>query len=125
MQIYRHVYADAERFAQDVHVNYGGKDALIICELNVPNGVSDPLIHWGQKMLTYQVHARWDDEAKVWWADSEDVPGLAAESASHDELIQDIKLLVVELLELNVPAARGKRVSVKIVSEQIEDLCDA
>lgn len=125
MQFYRHVYADKMRFAHDVHVNFGGKGALTICELNVPNGVSEPLIHWGQKMLTYQVQAHWDADAQVWWADSNDVPGLVAESATHDGLVAELKLLVPELLELNVSAVKGGRITLKILSEQVEDLCDA
>ena len=34
------------------------------------------------------VHAQWDDEANVWVASSDDVPGLVTEAATTEELIQ-------------------------------------
>lgn len=49
----------------------------------------------------YYVHAQWDDEAKVWVAASDDVPGLATEAASSEELVQKLKCLIPELLEAN------------------------
>ena len=47
------------------------------------------------------VQARWDTEARVWVAVSDDVPGLAAEAASLDQLFQELKVLIPELLALN------------------------
>ena len=47
------------------------------------------------------VHARWDDEAKVWWATSEDVPGLVAEERTYEALLKTVLELVPELLRLN------------------------
>jgi predicted RNase H-like HicB family nuclease len=47
------------------------------------------------------VQARWDTEARVWVAVSDDVPGLAAEAASLDQLFQELKGLIPELLALN------------------------
>jgi predicted RNase H-like HicB family nuclease len=49
----------------------------------------------------YVVTAIWDDEAKVWVAESDDVPGLVTEAATLDELQAKIRVLVPELLELN------------------------
>ena len=49
----------------------------------------------------YYVHAQWDEEAKVWVASSEDVPGLATESYTTESLIQKLKTLIPELLEAN------------------------
>ena len=43
----------------------------------------------------------WDEEAQVWIATSEDVPGLVLESGSFDALVERIKYAVPELLELN------------------------
>lgn len=48
-----------------------------------------------------EVKAEWDSEAKVWVAESEDVPGLAAEAESPDSLLAKLKILIPELLELN------------------------
>lgn len=49
----------------------------------------------------YYVHAEWDDKAKVWTASSDDVPGLATESDTTEALVQKLKTLIPELLELN------------------------
>jgi len=49
----------------------------------------------------YHVVARWDGEAGVWVAESEDVPGLIAEAASPNALNAKLRVLVPELLQLN------------------------
>ena len=46
------------------------------------------------------VSLTWDDEAYVWLAGSEDVPGLALESGSLDALMERVKFAIPELLEL-------------------------
>ncbi len=50
---------------------------------------------------TYVVHAEWDEEAKVWVATSEDVPGLVAEAETVEALDARLRTLIPELLELN------------------------
>ena len=47
------------------------------------------------------VHATWDEDALVWVASSDDVPGLATEAETTEELVQKLKTLIPELLELN------------------------
>lgn len=47
------------------------------------------------------VQASWDSDAGVWVALSDDIPGLVAESASLDELFQELQVLIPELLALN------------------------
>jgi predicted RNase H-like HicB family nuclease len=49
----------------------------------------------------YYVHAEWDEEAKVWVASSDDVPGLATEADTSEALVQKLKTLIPELLALN------------------------
>jgi predicted RNase H-like HicB family nuclease len=49
----------------------------------------------------YQVIAAWDAEAGVWVATSDDVPGLVAEAATVEGLLDDLRALIPELLELN------------------------
>jgi hypothetical protein len=49
----------------------------------------------------YYVHAVWDDEARVWVASSEDVPGLAIESETAEAFVEKLKSLIPELLALN------------------------
>lgn len=55
-------------------------------------------------MLMQKIHfirAEWDDEAKVWVATSDDVPGLVTEAATLEELSAKLDILVPELLQLN------------------------
>ena len=48
----------------------------------------------------YYVHAQWDEEAKIWVASSDNVPGLATEADTTESSIQKLKTLISELLEL-------------------------
>ena len=54
-------------------------------------GAAEPLI----------VRATWDDEAEVWVAISDDVPGLATEAESLDALVAKLKIMIPELLDAN------------------------
>ena len=47
------------------------------------------------------VHAEWDEEARVWVASSDDVPGLATEESTLEGLVEKLKVLIPELLEAN------------------------
>jgi len=47
------------------------------------------------------VTAVWDDEAKVWVATSDEVPGLATEADSLEALIEKLKSMIPELLDAN------------------------
>ena len=59
-------------------------------------------------VTTFRIDAEWDPEADVWVATSDDVPGLATEAASLDELAGKLRVLVPELLELNGVTAGGE-----------------
>ncbi|WP_117238135.1 DUF1902 domain-containing protein [Thermus sediminis] len=52
-------------------------------------------------MRALRVQAFWDGEAGVWVAESPDVPGLATEAPSLEELWAKLEALVPELLEEN------------------------
>ena len=51
-----------------------------------------------------RVLAHWDPEARVWVAESDDVPGLITEADTVEQLLQRLQVLVPELLELNEEA---------------------
>ena len=51
--------------------------------------------------MEYKVNFSWDNEASVWIATSEDVPGLVLESGSFDALKERVKVAIPELLALN------------------------
>ena len=60
----------------------------------------------------------WDADARVWIAESDDVPGLVMESGSFDALIERLRFAVPELLALNSPAKSPLRLN--IISERHE-----
>jgi predicted RNase H-like HicB family nuclease len=51
-------------------------------------------------MIEYTIMLTWDDEASVWIAESNYIPGLILESESFDELIERVKKAVPDLLEI-------------------------
>ena len=51
--------------------------------------------------MSYRITFTWDDEAAVWVATSQDVPGLVLESGSFDALLERVRHAVPELIELN------------------------
>ncbi len=57
----------------------------------------------GENMLRKEikVEAVWDEEAHVWVASSNDVPGLITEADTMEHLMQKLKILIPELLQVN------------------------
>jgi len=53
------------------------------------------------------VHAMRDEEAGVWVATSEDIPGLVTEAETYDRLIERVLAVAPELLRDNTHLARG------------------
>ena len=53
------------------------------------------------------VRAEWDEVARVWVATSDDVPGLATEEDNLEGLIEKLKVMIPELLDVN--EAEGER----------------
>ena len=49
----------------------------------------------------YFVRAEWDDEAKVWVATSDDVPGLVTEAETMEILSSKLEIMIPELLAEN------------------------
>jgi len=49
----------------------------------------------------YEVNAEWDQDAGVWIATSQDVPGLCAQAGSLEQLVVVVNALVPELMETN------------------------
>ena len=47
------------------------------------------------------IRAEWDNEAEVWVATSDDVPGLVTEDATMEELVTKLKTIIPEPLEAN------------------------
>ena len=51
--------------------------------------------------MEYVIDTMRDDEAAVWIATSDDVPGLVLESGSLDALFERVRIAIPELLTLN------------------------
>jgi hypothetical protein len=51
--------------------------------------------------MKYIVNFTWDDEANVWIATGENIPGLVLEDSSYDLLAKRVTDAIPELLELN------------------------
>ena len=52
-------------------------------------------------MSEYLINLIWDEQASVWVATSDDIPGLVLESGSLDALIERVRHAAPELLEIN------------------------
>ncbi len=64
------------------------------------------------------VKATWDDEAKVWVAQSDDVRGLATEADTFERLKDKVLAIIPELLELNGQKSDLANIPVHIMAEQ-------
>ena len=53
------------------------------------------------KEPAYTINCYYDDEAGVWTAVSEDIPGLVLEAVSYDDLVVRIRKALPELFALN------------------------
>jgi predicted RNase H-like HicB family nuclease len=53
------------------------------------------------RVKPFFVRAEWDEEASVWVATSDDIPGLVTEEATMEGLIEKLKILIPELLKAN------------------------
>ena len=62
----------------------------------------------------------WDGEAKVFVATSEDIPGLATEADTPEELVKKLQVIIPELLEWNAHLINEEIKEVKIVFQEFE-----
>jgi hypothetical protein len=58
-------------------------------------------------MALFVIKAAYDNEAEVWCVQDSDVPGLATEAATFDEICDKIRTMVPELLEADASAGDG------------------
>jgi predicted RNase H-like HicB family nuclease len=71
--------------------------------------------------MTYHVKATWDEEAQVWVASSDDVPGLATEADTIEGLLAKLRVMIPDLLDANgvTPAPPGE-VPFQLTTERSE-----
>ena len=68
--------------------------------------------------MEYIITFTWDEEASVWIATSNDIPGFVLESGSFDALLERTRFAVPELLALN--ASDSQTFSLTFKSERRE-----
>lgn len=68
--------------------------------------------------MEYVVKFVWDDDANVWIATSNDIPGLILESGSFDALLERVRFAVPKLLSLN--GISDSPLSLEFISERHE-----
>lgn len=73
-------------------------------------------------MEIYTVTCCWDKEAGVWYVAESDVPGLAAEADSLEEMERKLYSLIPELLELNEPGYSPHPVPFELIARK-QELC--
>jgi hypothetical protein len=71
------------------------------------------------KQFRILVRAEWDDEAQVWVATSEHVPGLCVEAETHEALQPKVLAAIRDLLEFNGDGFEGAEIPVNIMSERL------
>ncbi|KQY97206.1 hypothetical protein ASD45_21140 [Pseudolabrys sp. Root1462] len=69
------------------------------------------------------IQARWDGEASVWIATSGDVPGLVVEADSWPGMIEEVRLILPEMME--VTGQTDKDLSLTFKAEEHLDLAGA
>jgi predicted RNase H-like HicB family nuclease len=70
-------------------------------------------------MREYRVTAFWDQEASVWVAESQDVPGLVTEADTVEQLIAKLRTMVPELLEANgILGSDVQDVPIRLIAER-------
>ena len=66
------------------------------------------------------IDARWDGEASVWIATSQDCPGLVVEADTWPSMINEVRLVLPDLLELSGNA--NEKLSLTFKAEEHLDL---
>ncbi|HLJ65281.1 MAG TPA: DUF1902 domain-containing protein [Stellaceae bacterium] len=74
------------------------------------------------KRLSLQVIAHWDAEARVWWAESDDIPGLVTEAPSFEALVDRILEVAPDLLKLNGVAASDHELPLHVKAWRVEKI---
>jgi predicted RNase H-like HicB family nuclease len=69
---------------------------------------------------SYTVACLWDHEAHVWYVAETDVPGLATEAATLEEMERKLLQMIPELLDLNDVGRPRQRVPFELIARKQE-----
>jgi predicted RNase H-like HicB family nuclease len=76
--------------------------------------------HIDMSTKSYTVACLWDAEAGMWYVAETDVPGLATEAATLEEMERKLLQMIPELLELNVAGQPRHRVPFELIARKHE-----
>ena len=65
------------------------------------------------------IQAFWDAEARVWVAESEDVPGLVTEAVSLEQLLGKLNVMIPELLAENTGADAAAEIPFSLMLQNL------
>jgi hypothetical protein len=75
--------------------------------------------------MNFKINVQWDDEARVWYVEDSNVPGLVAEAPTVEAIEALLQIRVPELLELNMPQLlkpRAPRTSYEVVTHRQQEV---
>jgi hypothetical protein len=84
----------------------------LIAGIDRRSAVSDVLV----MSCSITINARWDPEASVWIATSDDVTGLVVEADTWPAMIEEVRLVLPDLLE--VSGEKGDNLSLTFRAEE-------
>ena len=79
------------------------------------------ILNVGKPYMPFLVRAHWDREANVWWAESDDILGLVAEADTVEGLVDDIRAIVPDLMQMNAQTITGA-IDIHLVADRVEDI---
>lgn len=51
--------------------------------------------------MHYEIRVKWDEEARVWYVDESNVPGLVTEAETIEAMLAKLEVMVPEMLDEN------------------------
>jgi len=70
---------------------------------------------------SFEIRARWDDEAGVWWCSNDELP-LTTEASTFEELVSRVGQIAPEIAAENGLAAPGDQIELHVVAEHVQSV---
>ena len=75
----------------------------------------------GSAKKIFQVNAKWDPEAGVWWCSNGELP-VTTEAPTFDQLVARVMEIAPEIAELNGIAPRGEEIEIHVIGERVQSI---
>lgn len=69
----------------------------------------------------FEITARWDDEASVWWCSNDELP-LTTEAPTFEQLVARVLEIAPEIAAENGLAAPGDEIELHVVAERVHSV---